>query len=42
MNIYDIKSQQRSRRCYNCDGTGYGMEMGEEDCWECCGTGRFK
>ncbi|AEQ32488.1 chaperon [Acanthamoeba polyphaga mimivirus] len=29
-------------RCFTCDGTGRELEMGEETCPSCVGTGRDK
>lgn len=29
-------------KCYDCDGTGKSLEMGEETCPQCVGTGRDK
>ena len=30
----------RTTRCRACDGRGYPLEMGEETCSHCLGTGR--
>jgi DnaJ-class molecular chaperone len=32
----------RHRRCGTCDGTGHELEIGEELCSHCAGTGRDK
>jgi DnaJ-class molecular chaperone len=39
------REQQRNRRtrtirCNSCEGSGYGLEMGSENCSTCCGSGR--